>query len=99
LWCLIWIYVPSFLLILGVLPFWFNLRQSAGAQAALQGANAVVVGILLAAFYSPIWTTAVDSPVSLIIALGAFALLHFWKWPPWLLVLLSGLAGFLFVRQ
>jgi chromate transporter len=99
LWCLIWIFVPSFLLILGVLPFWIDLRQNAGAQAALRGANAAVVGILLAALYNPIWTAAVDSPVSLAIALAAFGLLQFWEWPPWLLVLLSGLAGLLFLGQ
>jgi chromate transporter len=98
-WCLVWIILPSFLLLLGVLPFWSSLRQNAGAQAALRGANAAVVGILLAALYNPVWTVAVDSSVALIIALAAFALLQFWKWPPWLLVLLSGVAGFVFLRQ
>jgi chromate transporter len=58
-----------------------------------------VVGILLAALYNPVWTTAVDSSVALIIALAAFGLLQFWKWPPWLLVLLSGVGGFVFIRQ
>jgi len=98
LWCLFWIFLPSFLLILGTLPFWRRLRQNASAQAALRGANAAVVGILLAALYNPVWTTAVDSSVALIIALAAFAFLQFWRWPPWLLVLLSGVAGFLFLR-
>ena len=98
-WCLVWIFLPSFLLLLGVLPFWSSLRQNAGAQAALRGANAAVVGILLAALYNPVWTVAVDSSVALIFALAAFGLLQFWKWPPWLLVLLSGVAGFVFLRQ
>ena len=97
-WCLVWIFLPSFLLLLGVLPFWSSLRQNAGAQAALRGANAAVVGILLAALYNPVWTAAVDSSVALIIALAAFGLLRFWKWPPWLLVLLSGVAGFVFLQ-
>ena len=99
LWCLIWIFLPSFLLLLGALPFWSSLRQNASAQAALRGANAAVVGILLAALYNPVWTTAVDSSVALIIVLAAFGLLQFWKWPPWLLVLLTGFAGFLFLGQ
>jgi chromate transporter len=98
-WCLVWIFLPSFLLLLGVLPFWSSLRQNAGAQAALRGANAAVVGILLAALYNPVWTVAVDSSVALIIALAAFGLLQFWKWSPWLLVLLSGGAGLVFLRQ
>jgi chromate transporter len=98
-WCLAWIYLPSFLLLLGTLPYWGRLRQNASAQAALRGANATVVGILLAALYNPIWTVAVDSSVALIIALAVFGLLQFWKWSPWLLVLLSGVAGFLFLRH
>lgn len=99
LWCLFWIFLPSFLLLLGALPVWSDLRQNAGAQAALRGANAAVVGILLAALYNPVWTVAVDSSVALAIALAAFCLLQFWKWPPWLLVLLSGVAGFLFLQR
>jgi chromate transporter len=65
----------------------------------LRGANATVVGILLAALYNPVWTVAVDSSLALIFALAAFGLLQFWKWSPWLLVLLSGVAGFVFLRQ
>ncbi len=98
LWCLAWIFLPSFLLLLGALPFWSILRRNTGAQAALRGANAAMVGILLAALYNPVWTAAVDSSVALIIALAAFGLLQFWKWSPWLLVLLSGVAGFLLLR-
>lgn len=98
LWCLLWIFLPSFLLILGALPYWSKLRQNANAQAALRGANAAVVGILLAALYNPVWIVAVDSSASLVIALAAFDLLQFWKWPPWLIVALSGAAGFLFLR-
>jgi len=97
LWCLLWIFLPSFLLIFGALPYWNNLRLNSGAQAALRGANAVVVGILLAALYNPVWTVAVDSPKSLAIALAAFGLLQFWRWPPWLLVVICGAAGFVFL--
>jgi len=63
------------------------------AQAALREANAAVVGILIAALYNPVWTAAVDSSNALIIALAAFALLQFWKWPPWLVVVLSALGS------
>jgi chromate transporter len=86
-------------LMLGALPVWSDLRRNASVQAALRGANAAVVGILLAALYNPVWTVAVDSSVAFAIALAAFGLLQFWKWPPWLLVLLSGMAGFLFLGR
>jgi chromate transporter len=98
LWCLLWIFLPSFLLIFGALPYWNSLRQNSGAQAALRGANAAVVGILLGALYNPVWTVAVDSPKALAIALAAFGLLQIWHWPPWLLVVLCGAAGFVFLR-
>jgi chromate transporter len=96
IWCLVWIYVPSFLLILGALPFWNALRRSVGIQAALRGANAAVVGILLAAFYNPVLVVAINSVAALVIALVAVGLLQFQRCPPWLLVLLCGLAGLIF---
>jgi chromate transporter len=68
-------FLPSFLLLLGSLPYWSSFRQSAGAQAALRGANATAVRILPAALYNPVWTVAVDSSVAFIIALAAFGLL------------------------
>jgi chromate transporter len=98
IWCLLWIYLPSFLLILGALPFWDLLRRNTGVQAALRGANAVVVGILLAAFYNPVLSVAVNSPAALVITLVAFAMLQFGKCPPWLLVILCGLAGAVILR-
>lgn len=98
IWCLLWIYLPSFLLILGALPFWDLLRRNTGVQAALRGANAVVVGILLAAFYNPVLSVAVNSPAALVFTLVAFAMLHFGKCSPWLLVILCGLAGAVILR-
>ncbi len=98
IWCLLWIYLPSFLLILGALPFWNLLRRNTGVQAALRGANAVVVGILLAAFYNPVLSVAVNSPPALVVTLVAFAMLQFGKCPPWLLVILCGLGGALILR-
>lgn len=87
------IFLPSFLLIIGVFPFWNWLRHHPRFQAALDGINAAVVGILLAALYDPVWTKAVKGPLDFSLALAAFALLTIWKWPPWLLVLFSFIVG------
>ena len=89
--CLLAIYLPSFLLLLGVLPFWDSLRRQRAVQAALRGVNAAVVGVLLAALYTPIWTSAVNSPRDFGTGLVAFLLLVFWKMPPWLVVILGAL--------
>ncbi|MGH7334323.1 MAG: chromate transporter, partial [Candidatus Rokuibacteriota bacterium] len=70
-----------------------GVRRRASFQAALRGINAAVVGILLAAFYHPVWTSAVSSRADVVIALAAFALLMFWKTPPWLVVVLCAGAG------
>lgn len=91
--CLIAIFAPSFLLVIGVLPFWEQLRHSSRTQAALAGVNAGVVGLLLAALYNPIWTSAIFKPQDFGLALMAVVALMFWKVPPWLVVLCSGLLG------
>src|SRR5450631_2407493 len=91
---LIALVLPSFLFVIGILPFWNRLRAFASFQAALRGINAAVVGILLAAFYQPIWTSAIHAPIDLALALLAFALLVIWKLPPWLVVIVSALLGF-----
>ena len=91
--CLGAIFLPSFLLVLGGLPFWDALRRQRTAQAALKGVNAAVVGLLLAALYRPVWTSAILAPEDFVLALGAFLLLAFWKAPPWLVVILGALAG------
>jgi chromate transporter len=87
--CLLGIFLPSFLLIVGTLPFWGELRGRTGVAAALKGVNAAVVGLLLAALYSPVWTSAIMGPADLAIALAAFLLLAAWKAPPWLIVILG----------
>jgi chromate transporter len=91
--CLVAIFLPSFLLIVGVLPFWSRLRGRRGVQAALAGVNAVVVGLLLAALYDPLWTTAVrDWRDMAWIAVGVVMLM--WaRLPPWLVVLVLGVCG------
>ena len=91
--CLLAIFVPSFLLVIGVLPFWSRLRRVGAVRRALAGINAAVVGLLLAALYDPVWTSAVRSAADFALALGAFTLLVFWRTPPWLVVALSALAA------
>jgi chromate transporter len=90
---LIAIFLPSMLLTYGALPFWGVLRTRPAAQAALRGINAAVVGILLAALYDPVWTSAIVRPVDFVIALCAFGLLAIWRCPPWVVVLLAGAVG------
>ncbi len=87
------IFLPSFLLVFGALPFWDQLRARVDFQAALRGINAGVVGILLAALYHPVWTSAIESSEDFAIGLVAFGLLVFWKQPPWLVVVLAAIAG------
>jgi len=90
---LVAIFLPSFLLVIGALPFWQALRGKPFAQAALTGVNAAVVGLLLAALYNPVWLAAIMGPLDFAIALAAFLLLTVWKTPPWLVVALCAVAG------
>lgn len=92
-WCLGAILLPSLLLIIGVLPFWVRLTGNVHAQAALMGANAAVVGLLVAAFYDPVWKSGITSIPAASFAVMAFALLQFAKIPNWAIVILCALAG------
>jgi chromate transporter len=85
------IFAPSFLLIIGVLPFWDTLRQKQGMQAALRGVNAAVVGILLAALYTPVWTAGVHTPAGFGLAAAAFVALTIWNVTPWIVVVAGAL--------
>ena len=87
------IFLPSFLLVAGALPFWESLRRNQHMQAALKGINAAVVGLLLAALYDPVWTSAIGSAKDFGLALFALIALMFWRLPPWLVVAGSALAG------
>ena len=91
--CLVAIFLPAFLLMIGVLPFWDALRRFRAVRSALTGINAAVVGLLFAALYSPLWTSGILKPADFALGLAAFALLVFWKAPPWFVVILSALAG------
>src|SRR5512144_2689785 len=90
--CLVAIFLPSFLLVIGALPFWEQLRSRPLAQAALRGVNAAVVGLLLAALYQPVWTVGVTDVADFALAIAAFLLLFMWQTPPWLVVVLSAVA-------
>jgi chromate transporter len=92
------IFLPAFLLTLGALPFWDLLRSRPAFLSALRGINAAVVGLLVAALYHPVWTSAVTGPADFGLALLAFGLLAFWKWPPWLVVVLSALGADVIAR-
>jgi chromate transporter len=87
------IFLPSFLLVFGALPFWGALGRRLPFQAAFLGVNAAVVGLLLAALYDPVWTSAILDVADFALALVAFALLAVWRVPAWAVVLLVGVAG------
>ena len=91
--CLLAVFAPSFLLVVGVLPFWDQLRRVQLVRRALVGVNAAVVGLLLAALYHPVWTSAIFTPGDFGLALAAFVLLVLWKVPPWLVVILCAAGG------
>jgi chromate transporter len=90
---LIAIFLPSFLLVIGALPFWAELRRRTLAQSALGGVNAAVVGLLLAALYDPVWTAGITSKGDFALAAAAFLLLFTWQTPPWLVVVLCAAGG------
>ena len=91
--CLVAIFLPSFFLTIGALPFWDDLRRRSGAQSALRGVNAAVVGLLLAALYNPVWTAGITGPYDFALAVAAFLLLFMWQLPPWLVVVLSAVGA------
>jgi chromate transporter len=92
--CLGAVFLPSFLLVFAALPFWARLHQLPAAQQALRGINAAVVGLLLAALYTPVWTSAITRPGDFALGVTAFLLLAMWRTPPWLVVALAALAGY-----
>jgi chromate transporter len=91
--CLVAVFVPSFLLVVGALPFWEDLRRRVWAQSALRGVNAAVVGLLLAALYNPVWTAGIKTPKDFAIGMAAFLALYMWNITPWLVVILCAVAA------
>ncbi len=92
---LVAVFVPSVLLVVGGLPFWERLRHAPGAQRALMGVNAGVVGLLAAALYTPVFTHGVTSVSTMSIAAVAFVALTVWRTPAWAVVIAAGLVGLL----
>ena len=90
---LVAMFLPAFLLVIGTLPFWDDLRTRSSFRAALSGVNAAVVGLLLSALYRPIWTSTIRTPADLGLAAAAFLLLAWLRVPPWLVVLFAAAAG------
>ncbi len=87
------VFLPGFLLLVGALPFWDRFRAMAPAQSLMQGANAAVVGILGAALYSPVFTSAIGDMRDFTLALACFVLLMAWKAPPWAVVIVAAVGG------
>jgi len=89
------VFLPGFLLLLGVLPFWNRISSWPGARAAMRGANAAVVGVLAAALYDPVFTSAITSAASFTLALLCLVLLTAWKTAPWIVVVMAAAGGVL----
>jgi chromate transporter len=90
---LIGIFLPGILVLMGTLPFWETFRRRSDAQAIMRGINAAVVGLLGAALYNPVWTSAVKTPRDFALALVGFVLLTVWQAPPLVVVALGALGG------
>ncbi len=87
------IFLPSFLLVFGTLPLWHALRRRPGFASALAGVNAAVVGLLLAALYRPVFTSAIEQPEDFALAAACFALLAVWRLPPLAVVAIAAAGG------
>ncbi|MEM9399670.1 MAG: chromate efflux transporter [Verrucomicrobiota bacterium] len=93
--CLTAVFLPSGLLVLGILPYWEKLRKLPTAQTLLMGANAAVVGLLISAFYIPVWSESILGPKHAAIAFASYLLLSVWKIPSWIIVIIAALLGYL----
>ena len=91
--CLVAVFLPSFLLVVGALPFWEELRRRVWAQSALRGVNAAVVGLLLAALYHPVWTAGIKTAQDFALGMAAFLALFMWNVTPWLVVVLCAVTA------
>jgi len=87
------VFLPAFLLILGALPFWDSLRSNPKIKGAIMGVNAAVIGILISAFYFPIWTSSILAPIDFALAAILFSMLAYWKLPPWIIVVTGAIGG------
>ncbi|MEX6216863.1 chromate efflux transporter [Mammaliicoccus sciuri] len=90
------IFLPAFLLLFGILPFWDNIKSNIYAEGFLKGISAGVVGILIAAFYNPIWTSTIKSELDFALASSLFVFLVYYKLPSWSIVLIGIIIGIMF---
>ncbi|RIL50312.1 chromate efflux transporter [Mammaliicoccus fleurettii] len=90
------IFLPAFLLLFGILPFWDAIKSNTYAEGFLKGISAGVVGILIAALYNPIWTSTIKSDLDFVLASSLFILLMYFKLPSWSIVLIGIILGVLF---
>ncbi|MFS0876426.1 chromate transporter [Solibacillus isronensis] len=91
------IFLPAFLLVIGALPFWDQLRNHPKITGAIMGVNAAVIGILITALYTPIWTSSILEAKDFALAVILFSMLAYWKLPPWIVVVTGAVAGLLFL--
>lgn len=91
--CLVAAFLPSFLLVIGALPFWEQLRKYDSMKFAVNGINAAVVGLLIAAFYNPVWTSGILNTKDFCLLIAAYLLLVLWKKPSWLVVIICAIVG------
>lgn len=89
------VFLPAFLLILGALPFWDQLRNNPKVKGAIMGVNAAVIGILISAFYYPIWSSSVLQAADFALAAVLYSMLAYWKLPPWMVVVAGAVGGIL----
>ena len=94
--CLVFIFLPSLLLIIGTLPLWSRIRRINKAIHAFKGVNASVIGLLIAAFYDPIILSSFRGISDMILILIAFIILFFTKISQWIAVLILIFCGFIF---
>ena len=87
------IFAPSFLLVWGIGPYWGRLRSQRAVRGALRGVNAGVVGILAAAFYTPVITSAIEDAADVGLAVACGVLLFVGRRPPWMVVLVAAAGG------
>jgi len=87
------IFLPAFLLIVGALPFWDALRANRKVKGAIMGVNAAVLGILISAFYTPIWTSSIIEAKDFALAAALFSMLAYWRLSPWLVVVTGAMGG------
>lgn len=91
------IFLPAFLLVIGALPFWDQLRNHRKITGGIMGVNAAVIGILIAALYTPIWTSSILETKDFALAIILFCMLAYWKLPPWVVVVTGAVTGQIFL--